>query len=143
MKKLFIVAVILFTSFGKTFAQNADQVRGVWLNSDRDVKIEIYKAGDKYFGKITWTRDMYEPDGKTLKKDIYNSDERLRNRSVVNMVILSGFSYDDGEWTGGEIYNPRNGKTCRSKMHLKGSNLEVRGYLGSLVFGKTTVWTRG
>ena len=142
MKKILVTTAILFASFTKIFAQNADLVKGTWLNNEKNVKVEIYKSGDKYFGKIIWTRDMYESDGKTLKKDSNNSNEQLRNRSIVNLVILSGFSYDDGEWTGGEIYNPKNGKSYKSKMNLKGNNLEVRGYLGSPVFGKTTMWTR-
>ena len=142
MKKILLIATILFTSFTTTFGQSADGVRGTWLNNDQDVKVEIYKSGDKYFGKITWAKEMYESDGKTFKKDRNNSDEKLRNRSIINLIILSGFSYDDGEWKGGEIYNPQNGKTYRSKMYLKGNKLEVRGYVGSPMFGKTTVWTR-
>jgi uncharacterized protein (DUF2147 family) len=142
MKKILALTTILCVVYTKMFGQSADLVKGTWLNDNKDVKIEIYKSGSKYFGKITWTRNMYEDDGKTLKKDSKNSDEQLRNRSIVNLVVLSNFSYDDGEWTGGEIYNPNNGKTYKSKMNLKGNNLEVRGYLGSPMFGKTTMWTR-
>jgi uncharacterized protein (DUF2147 family) len=142
MKKMMVLAAVLFTSFTALFAQNADVVKGVWLNDDKDAKVEIYKTGDKYFGKIVWTQNMYEADGKTLKKDAKNSNEQLRERTILNMVILSGFTYNDGEWTGGEIYDPKSGKTYKSKMKLKANNLEVRGYVGSPMFGKTTTWTK-
>lgn len=142
MKKMMVLAAVLFTSFTALFAQHADVVKGVWLNDDKDAKVEIYKTGDKYFGKIVWTQNMYEADGKTLKKDSKNSNEQLRERTILNMVILSGFTYDDGEWTDGEIYDPKSGKTYKSKMKLKGNNLEVRGYVGSPMFGKTTTWTK-
>ena len=142
MKKIIILTAILCTSIISMFAQNADAVKGVWLNDDKDVKVEIYKAGEKYCGKIVWAQNMYEADGKTLKKDNKNSNSDLRNRNILNMVILSGFSFDDGEWTGGQIYDPKSGKTYKSKMKLKGTNLEIRGFVGSLMFGKTTDWTR-
>ena len=106
------------------------------------MKVEIYRLGDKFAGKIIWTKDMYEADSKTLKKDSRNSDEKLRSRSILNLDILTGFTYDDGQWTGGEIYDPKSGKTYDSKMKIKGGSLEIRGYVGSPMFGKTTVWTR-
>ena len=137
-----VLAAVLFTSFAAVFAQDPDVVKGLWLNDDKDAKVEIYKSGDKYFGKIVWTQNMYEADGKTLRKDSKNSNEQLRNRTIQNMVILSGFTYSYGEWTGGEIYDPKSGKTYKSKMKIKGSSLEVRGYVGNPMFGKTTTWTR-
>jgi len=142
MKKTLLISIILFTSLGKIFAQNADGIKGTWLNSGKDVKIEIYRTGSKYVGKIIWAKDIYESDGTTPKRDINNLNENLRNRTIINLVILSGFSYDDGEWTGGEIYNPTNGKTYKGRLYLDGSRLEIRGYVGSPIFGKTMVWTR-
>ncbi|HEX7902764.1 MAG TPA: DUF2147 domain-containing protein [Chitinophagaceae bacterium] len=142
MKKLIVVAALLYVSLTSLFAQHADGIKGVWVNDAKDAKVEIYKSGDKYFGKITWVKEMYEADGRTPKKDSKNSDEKLRSRNIVNMVILSGFTFDDGEWTGGELYDPKSGKTYKSKMKLKGDALEIRGYVGSPMFGKTTIWTK-
>lgn len=142
MKKFIVVAALLYASLTSLFAQHADGVKGVWVNDAKDAKVEIYKSGDKYFGRITWVKEMYEADGKTPKKDSKNSDEKLRSRNIVNMVILSGFTFDDGEWTGGELYDPKSGKTYKSKMKLKGNALEIRGYVGSPMFGKTTIWTK-
>jgi uncharacterized protein (DUF2147 family) len=142
MKKMMVLAAILFTSYAAVFAQDPDIVKGVWLNDNKDAKVEIYKHGDKYFGKIVWTQNLYEADGKTLKKDSKNSNEQLRDRTILNMVILSGFTYSDGEWSGGEIYDPKSGKTYKSKMKIKGGSLEVRGYVGNPMFGKTTTWAR-
>lgn len=137
-----IVATLLSGSFTAIIAQNADIVKGAWINEAKDAKIEIYKSGNKYSGKITWLKDMYEKDGKTVKKDNKNPDEKLRNQSVVGLEILFSFTYDDNEWTGGELYDPKSGKTYKSKMKVKGNALEIRGYAGSPMFGKTTTWTR-
>ncbi len=142
MKKILIVLTVLFSSITSLFAQNADGVKGTWLNETKDVKVEIYRSGDKYAGKITWMKNVYEADGKTVKKDIHNEDASLRNRTLINLNILTSFSFDDGEWTGGSLYDPRSGKTYKSKMKLRDGNLEIRGYIGSPMFGKTTTWTK-
>lgn len=142
MKKIIVLTVLLFTAAIKLFAQNADAAKGTWLNAEKDAKVEIYKSGDKYFGKITWLKDGYEADGKTPKKDIKNPDAGLRSRTVVNLTIITGLSYNDGEWTGGELYDPKSGKTVKAKMKLKNGQLEIRGYIGSPLFGKTTSWTK-
>jgi uncharacterized protein (DUF2147 family) len=142
MKKLLIMATVLFSSITFLFAQSADGVKGTWVNETKDAKVEIYKAGDKWAGKITWLKDMYEADGKTPRKDVKNNDANLRSRTIINLNILTGFSYDDGEWTGGELYDPKSGKTYKSKMKISSGKLEIRGYVGSPMFGKTTVWTK-
>ena len=142
MKKMMMLATIIIASFAAAIGQTPDDVKGIWLNDDKDAKVEIYRSGDKYFGKIIWTSNMYEGDGKTLRRDGKNSNEQLRQRPILNMVVLSGLSYLDGEWTGGEIYDPKSGKTYKSKVRLKVNKLEVRGYVGSPMFGRTTTWTR-
>lgn len=142
MKRITILVGILLASLSACFAQKGDDVKGIWLNDKGDAKVEIYKSGDRYFGKISWLKDMYEPGGKTIRKDVNNTNQSLRSREVLNMVILSGFKYDDDEWTGGELYDPKTGKTYKSKMKLKNGSLEIRGYVGSPMFGKTTTWTK-
>lgn len=46
-------------------------------------------------------------DGKTLRKDEKNKDEKLRSRTLLNAVILYGFVFDDGEWVDGNVYDPK------------------------------------
>lgn len=142
MKQVKILLVILLACMKPAFSQNADAVLGNWLNEEKDAKIQVYKSGDKYFGRIVWLKEPNEPDGKTPKKDKKNNSEALRSRPILNLVILTKFSYADGEWEDGEIYDPKSGKTYSSNMKLKGDKLQIRGYVGISVFGRTTVWTR-
>jgi uncharacterized protein (DUF2147 family) len=142
MKKIITAVLVLMLSHTITAAQSADAIKGNWINSSKDVKIEIYKSGNSFAGKIVWTKGMYEADGKTLKKDYSNTNESLRNRTILNLVILTGFQYQDGEWIEGQIYDPKNGKTYKSKMKINSASLEIRGYVGSPAFGKTTTWTK-
>ena len=123
-------------------AQHADAVTGIWLNEEKDAKIQIFRSGNTYAGKLVWIANAYEADGKTPRKDSKNPDAALRNRGLLNLVILNGFEFDDGEWEDGKIYDPKSGKTYSSKMKLKGNTLEIRGYVGVSLLGRTTVWTR-
>jgi Uncharacterized protein conserved in bacteria (DUF2147) len=72
MKKVIYVFVLTFFFCLKMQAQvitEGDKVLGVWLSEEKDGKVEIYKAGNKYMGKLIWSNKMYETDGVTSKKD--------------------------------------------------------------------------
>jgi uncharacterized protein (DUF2147 family) len=46
-------------------------------------------------------------------------------------------------WEEGNIYDPKNGNTYSSTMRLiNGNSLEVRGYIGVSLIGRTDTWTR-
>lgn len=142
MKKLTLLFFTLLVATGSIFAQNAgDKILGTWLNEEKDGKIEIYKNGNKYYGKLIWGKNMYEPDGSS-RTDIKNPDPKLRQRKLQDLVLLTNFSYDDGEWEGGKIYDPKSGKTYSCVMKFKGSILQIKGYIGITLLGRTTVWTK-
>ena len=142
MKRIFLLTGLILSSFITSFAQEADAITGVWLNEEQDGKVEIYKSGDKYFGKIVWTKYIYEPDGKTINKDDKNPDAKLREQPIIGLVVLSDLSYNKGMWTDGKAYDPKSGKTYSARMKLKGTTLEIRGYIGKPILGVTTVWTK-
>lgn len=145
MKKALFLFVTLTLFFGGlTSAQNSpgDKITGVWLTEEKDGKVEIYKSGSKYNGKIIWGKDLYEANGKTLTKDTKNPDANYKNRPLLNADILTGFVYNNNEWTEGKIYDPKSGKTYSSTIKLKGNTLNLRGYIGVSMFGRTTNWER-
>ena len=71
------------------------------------------------------------------------SDAR-KDQPIIGMTILSGLKKDGGDYTGGEILDPAAGKTYKSKATLadNGNKLEVRGYIGAPMFGRSQVWQR-
>lgn len=142
-----IMLLVLVTSGsvalrGFVTATAEDQVIGTWLTTDQEGQIEIFKIGSKFYGKIVWGKDMYEADGKTPKKDTKNEDPAKRNRPLKGLIILSGFVYTNGGYEDGTIYDPNNGKTYNCKMKLSGDKLDIRGYIGLSLFGRTETWTR-
>jgi len=126
-----------------SFAQVDALERNLWYNEEKNAKIKIYKAADgKFYGKIVWLRDPYDDYGKP-KLNPFCADKARCNEPLLGMVILKGFK-KDGEcgYGDGTIYDPRNGKTYSCKMTCKNGVLDVRGYIGFSLFGKTTVWTK-
>jgi len=76
MKSLYIF--VLFLLFTKVlYAQKADDVVGQWYSEKNESLIEIYKTGNKFYGKIIWLKEPLR-DGKP-KVDDKNPDEKLRN----------------------------------------------------------------
>jgi uncharacterized protein (DUF2147 family) len=138
MQRRILVLSLLFTLFlGKLLAQTApqDAVVGVWFNAEKDGKVQIYKQGDKYFGKIVWA--------KTPRKDTENPDPKLKNNDLMGKVILNDFKYTGKNWEDGTIYDPKNGKTYSCIIKSKGPNsLDIRGFIGFSLLGRTTNWTK-
>ena len=116
-----------------------DNILGGWINGDKDAKVEIYKKDGKYYGKITWLRNPNEDDG-TPKVDDENPDETKRATPIMGLVILKNFTFEEGMWKGGTIYDPKNGKTYKCEMWLDEKELKIRGYVGPLF--RTETWTR-
>ncbi len=136
---LFIIAIICLIPFAK--AQNPNSILGFWLSDTKKGKIEIFQSGNKYYGKLVWATNLVDAKGVS-RKDINNPNEKLKNRPLLNAVLFTDFIYKDGEWDDGKIYDPTSGKTYSGTMKVKGDNLEIRGYLGISLFGKTKVWQR-
>lgn len=130
-------------SYGQKLA--ADKIIGVWESVDGEVKLkfDIFKQNGKYFGKLLWASNMFEADGKTPKKDSKNPNKNLKDRSRQNIINITNLQYDDGEYTGGKLYNPTDGSTYSLKAKLKNNNLlEFRGYMGVSLLGKTMSFKR-
>jgi uncharacterized protein (DUF2147 family) len=142
MKKIFLLPVLLCFSLFASAKTNPDDILGVWLSSNGQAHLQIYKEGDKYFGKLVWLKEPNNAKG-TPKLDANNPDEALRTKPLLGLVILRNFKYDDGEWSGGRVYDPQNGKDYKCYMKLKDAKtLNVRGYVGFSLLGRTEVWTR-
>jgi uncharacterized protein (DUF2147 family) len=133
------------TASALAMAQNTPA--GLWKTIDDDGKTEkslvrIVDTGGVISGKV---EKIFDPAKANAKCD--KCEDARKDQPIVGMTILDGVKQDPEEtsiWTGGEILDPNNGKTY--KVRLKpvdgGKKLEVRGYIGSPVFGRTQTWIR-
>ena len=139
MKKVQVSIVLtLLSFFSQGYAQTGQispaEITGLYWSPKKDAKIEVYLKGQQYFGKFVW---LASP-----RKDIKNRSQALQTRDVLHLEFLTQFSYQDGSYAGGEIYDPESGKTYSGKMSLEGNKLKVRGYIGISLFGRTEYFER-
>jgi uncharacterized protein (DUF2147 family) len=144
MKNLFFILSLLlsFTASSQSSAEG-DKIIGTWLAGEGKGKILISKYGDKYGGKLVWMREPNDPQGNP-KLDDHNPDVSKRKNPRLGINNLLGFTYEGkGKYENGTIYDPQNGKTYKCVMTLKDENtLDVRGYVGFTLIGRTDTWTR-
>jgi uncharacterized protein (DUF2147 family) len=142
--------VLAAPTAGAAIDADADGILGAWLNGEKDAQIEIFKCGEKYCGKIVWLKDLNYPEGSkdgipgTPKIDHHNPDPAHRKDPIIGLQIVHDFVFaGDGRWTGGRVYDPKNGKTYSGKMTLVSPRqLDLRGYIGIPLIGRTATWTR-
>lgn len=148
MKTVFILfcSALVFLSTEAVMAQTdtsrADAILGEWLTAEGKARVQIYKTGETYAGKITWLKEP-EKNGKAVVDD-KNPDEKLRDRPVLGMDIVYGFTYDeDNVWTDGKVYDPESGNEYKAKLTLlDNTTLKLRGYVLIPLLGRSELWTR-
>lgn len=126
------------------FAQNSPV--GKWHTIDDKtgkVKslVEIYDAGNGTLsGKVV---ELIHSDmgPNAVCKDCKGENH---NKPITGMVITWGLKQDGKTWEGGKILDPKNGKIYSAKMtpSQDGKTLDVRGYLGFSLLGRTQTWQR-
>lgn len=114
----------------------ADAITGVWQTQSGGY-VQIYDAGDSYAGKVVGS-----VSGQA-RYDTHNPDPNKRGRRLLGVTVLHGLQYaGDMTWDGGEIYAPDNGETYALEVTLHNPHkLEVRGYIGISLFGRSQIWT--
>lgn len=139
MKKFIFSMIFMLAPLAAAFAQD---VVGKWKLEDGTAIVEVYKNGDVYNGKIVWLQKPTEADGSPAV-DNNNPDKALRSRKLIGLNMLSGLKKNGGEYTGGTIYDPGNGKTYNCSMKVEGDILKVRGSLDKKgLLGRTMDWFR-
>ncbi|HOW48967.1 MAG TPA: DUF2147 domain-containing protein [Rubrivivax sp.] len=139
-----LIAAALALAAGVAAAQSTPA--GLWKTIDDATKAEkslvrITDAGGVYTGKIEKILT-----NKTDAKCTLCTDER-KDQPVQGMTIVRNVKAaagDDNLWDGGEILDPNDGKTYKVRMKLAdgGKKLDVRGYIGAPLLGRTQTWIR-
>ncbi|MFT5915945.1 MAG: hypothetical protein ACI81T_002448 [Bacteroidia bacterium] len=155
---LFAIIPLLAASTFKSSMRKGDEdlIVGRWKPSNGRSVVSIYKGKsengedtDKYYGKIIWLKQPNDDKGK-LRKDVNNSDDELKKKTVKGLVIIKKLEFEeiDGKtitWSGGTIYDPNNGSEYSFEAEINKKNADTmsgRGFIGVALFGRTDTWTR-
>ncbi|EQA45323.1 PF09917 family protein [Leptospira broomii serovar Hurstbridge str. 5399] len=147
MKRIFIspYLILLFLIPGSLLTQPLP-VTGSWKTVNEQGKeesvVEIYEQGGKIFGKVTSLAEPNDKDGKPAR--CTECDGAEKNKPVLGMVIINGLSADGDKWSGGRILDPNDGVwyKCFLRLVEGGKKLEVRGYVGFSLLGRTQYWIK-
>jgi uncharacterized protein (DUF2147 family) len=144
MKKTLMTA--LLTLAASTVWAQATPV-GLWKTIDDKTGAEralvrISESGGVFTGRIekVLAADAV-PDAKCDKCE----DDR-KDKPMVGLEIVRGVKKSDSDnmWDGGTILDAREGKVYKVRMQPAdgGKKLEVRGYVGMPMLGRTQTWIR-
>ena len=146
MTKLLIAALATAAALTSLniLAQDASPV-GLWKTIDDhtgkpEALIRITENNGELRGKIEKLfLDIGEKNPKCDKCEGAQKDQ-----PIIGMTILSGMKQEGTEYGDGQILDPANGKVYKSKMSLadNGKKLNVRGYIGMPMLGRTQTWLR-
>ena len=146
MTKLLIAALATAAALTSLniLAQDASPV-GLWKTIDDDTGkakalIRITENNGELRGKIEKLfLDIGEKNPKCDKCEGAQKDQ-----PIIGMTILSGMKQEGTEYGDGQILDPANGKMYKSRMSLadNGKKLNVRGYIGMPMLGRTQTWLR-
>lgn len=147
---IYMMTALIATATAASAFAAADDILGVWNTEKNQAKVEIFKCQDKYCGRLVWLKDPDYPAGSkegtpgTPKIDNNNPEPALRSRPVLGLSIMTDFGYvGDNVWKGGRLYDPEKGKTYSGKITLVSpSQLDLRGFIGISLLGRTSKWTR-
>lgn len=146
MRKLMQASLIaMMFATPAAWAQSASAV-GLWKTIDDETGkpkalVRITEENGALSGKIE--KLFSAPNEDPNPKCVACEDSR-KNQPIIGMTIVTGLKKDGNEYTGGEILDPKKGKVYKSKATLRdgGQKLEVRGYIGAPMFGRSQVWQR-
>lgn len=131
---------------GGTFAQDTGSAVGLWKNIDDHTGkpkalIRISEANGVLRGKIE--KLLRDPSQDQNPKCVKCAGE-LKDQPILGLTIINGMKKDGNEYNGGTILDPDNGKVYKSKMVVvdDGKKLNVRGYIGVPLLGRTQTWIR-
>ena len=138
---LLMVAVFLFAPL--SFAN--DSPIGLWKTIDDKTSkprsiVRIVEENGEFKGIVE--KGLVE--GESADKVCEKCDPPRKNQKILGMTFMWGLKKDGTEFKGGEILDPDNGKIYKCKMKLidGGKKLDVRGYIGISLIGRTQTWLR-
>jgi len=119
---------------------------GLWKNIDDAsgkprALIRIGESNGTLQGKI---EKVFPAAGESQNPKCEKCEGANKDAPIVGLVILSGLKKNGDDYDGGQILDPDNGKVYASKVRLTdgGKKLNVRGYIGVPMLGRTQTWVR-
>jgi uncharacterized protein (DUF2147 family) len=143
---LAMAAAASFASFATAASAQENSPVGVWKTIDDNSGkprslVRITENNGELRGKI---EKLFLEPGENQNPVCEKCEGNLKDQPIVGMTILTGLKKDGDEYNGGKVLDPGNGKVYNSKLSLAdgGKKLNMRGYIGMPMLGRTQTWIR-
>ena len=140
-----ILAALLLAGASATVFAQASPV-GVWKTIDDETKqeksiVRIADNGGVLTGRIEKLANPDKPDAVCDKCTDARKDQKILGMTIVEGVKKAA---NEDYWDGGTILDPNKGEVYKVRMTPAdgGKKLEVRGYVGMPLLGRTQTWIR-
>jgi uncharacterized protein (DUF2147 family) len=142
--RLILASVVLALTVTRLTAEPT--VVGLWEEVDENTgKAEswfrITEHNGVYDGTIV---KMFLEPGEDPNWTCDKCEGADRGKPVLGLTLIKGMRRNGNHYEGGTITDPRDGNVYRALMELSpdGQKLEMRGYLGISLFGRSQIWNR-
>ena len=143
MKHL-VAGLLLSLWLAPALAADARSPLGLWQTVDDKTgqpraEVRVYAMGDELYGRI---EKSYTP-GAEKRTCVKCKDDR-KNQPILGLLIIRKLHRDGDVWLGGDILDPESGSVyrCRIEVGADDRQLNVRGYIGFALLGRTQTWKR-
>ncbi|MDX1341653.1 MAG: DUF2147 domain-containing protein [Reinekea sp.] len=142
MKK--ILSTLLLMTWASISMAASMSPEGVWKTIDDETGEEksivtVWIENGELMGRIDTLLNPSEPN-----PTCDDCKGKRKGQLIEGMTFVWGLTQDGDEWKGGTILDPGNGKEYKAKLKVidNGTKLEVRGFIGFALIGRTQVWER-
>ena len=137
MKTVTTLLLFLAAGLSGASASNPPAVMGYWSTPNHSI-VHVFPCGQAVCLKIAKLSSE-----APSKVDISNPDKGLRNRPLCGLDISKDFQQTDPTHLDkGHLYDPQSGRTYSGTIVADGDQLNLRGYVGISLLGRTEVWHR-
>ncbi|HTS54285.1 MAG TPA: DUF2147 domain-containing protein [Burkholderiales bacterium] len=127
-------------------AADLDSPAGLWKTIDdksgkERALVRIVNNNGAFEGRV---EKIFDRPGDDLEHLCRRCDGERKNKPIIGMTFMWGLKKNGDQYDGGEILDPNIGIIYRGRLRLKdgGRKLEVRGYIGLSLFGRSQTWLR-
>ena len=152
MKLIRIVAGLVLTCallsvLAATPSKKYSTIVGYWQSIDDKTHLPsgvmyIWEKNHKYFAKVAKVYPIGDNHVNDVCKKCSGADH---NKPIAGLTVMRNMlRKSQNFYSGGKIMDPKTAKVYRCRMTLlnSGLRLEVRGYIGISLFGRSQVWLR-
>ena len=139
-------AIIMLGAAGASLRAAEPSAVGLWEQVDEksgkpESWFKITERNGAYEGNIV--KIFFKP-GEDENWVCDKCEGAERGKPVLGLALIKGMQRSGSSYENGTIMDPRDGAVYRALMKLSpdGQKLEVRGYLGISLFGRSQVWNR-